>query len=386
MLKTLYDHFVILYNHISPECPTLAAEHSLKQEEEIYKKSTRLTYRNAVIQCAAALKRRPAPTSLAHDSVGTEEELAVRAEARRSLESLRLTRAHLEPLIHAVSELEKAGYFVNLPDGPGGTEPSMEGKLAKCERCAQPFIVKRKDDADNCIFHWGRPYTTKINGEKMRIFNCCSRSVSDSEGCTHGPHVFYESKAEDLHARHPFSLLKSPAPSSTTLDVAAIDCEMIYTTGGLRVARVSVVDGAGSQVFDQLIRMDDGIQVMFSGITHESHSKALLPLASIRETLESFISPETILVGHALENDLKTLRIIHHNCVDTAILFPHRTGPPYKRSLRDLVRENLGKIIQAGGGTVGHSSVEDAIAAIDLVRWYILNKSRDGPTNSTKRK
>lgn len=46
MLKTLYDHFVVLYNDILPSNPTLAAEHSLRQEEEIHRKSSKLTYRN----------------------------------------------------------------------------------------------------------------------------------------------------------------------------------------------------------------------------------------------------------------------------------------------------------------------------------------------------
>ena len=46
MLKSLYDHFVILYETILPRNPTLAAEHALKQEEEVYKKSSKLTYRN----------------------------------------------------------------------------------------------------------------------------------------------------------------------------------------------------------------------------------------------------------------------------------------------------------------------------------------------------
>jgi RNA exonuclease 1 len=180
--------------------------------------------------------------------------------------------------------------------------------------------------------------------------------MSDGEGCSHGPHVFYESKAEDLHARYPFSLLQPGADTSTTLDVAAIDCEMIYTTGGMRVARVSVVDGSGKEVYDQLVRMDPGVEVMyvvnslafsnthfssdyitrFSGITAEIHAKAVLPLASIRKTLDSLINADTILIGHALDNDLKTLRIIHHKCVDTALLFPHRSGPPYRRALRDL--------------------------------------------------
>jgi len=46
LLKSLYDHFVVLYEAIRPSNPTLASEHALRQEEEIYKKSTKHTYRN----------------------------------------------------------------------------------------------------------------------------------------------------------------------------------------------------------------------------------------------------------------------------------------------------------------------------------------------------
>lgn len=102
-------------------------------------------------------------------------------------------------------------------------------------------------------------------GEKMRIFSCCARPVATAEGCTHGPHVFYESKAEDLHSRYPFSFSRPPSTDAneTALDVVALDCEMIYTTGGSRVARVSVVDGSGTEVFDEFVRMDEGVEVMY---------------------------------------------------------------------------------------------------------------------------
>ena len=40
------------------------------------------------------------------------------------------------------------------------------------------------------------------------------------------------------------------------------------------------------------------------------------------------------------------------------------------------MREKLGKTIQAGDVNEGHSSVEDASAALDLVRWYILNRQK----------
>lgn len=122
----------------------------------------------AVIQCVAALKRRPLPNSLSHDSVGTEDELTVRAESRKTLNSLRITAALLDPYVVSLDELVKWSYITEVPDGPGGLEPSLEGKVAqKCERCAQPFQIKRKDEADQCIYHWGRPYTTIVGGAKV---------------------------------------------------------------------------------------------------------------------------------------------------------------------------------------------------------------------------
>ncbi|KAF8897630.1 ribonuclease H-like domain-containing protein [Infundibulicybe gibba] len=377
MVKTLYDHFVVLYDTILPANPTLASEHALRQEEEVYKKSSKLTYRNAIIQCAAALKRRSIPDSASHASVGTEEEVAARVAKQKSLERLRLTKSMLEPTLMPMDALKKWGYFTEIPEGPGGDQPSLEGKVAKCERCTQPFLVKKMEDADKCIYHWGKPISAKVNGERTRVYTCCSRPVADGEGCSHGPHVFYESKIEDLHARHPFSFLQPASPGHSALDVAAMDCEMIYSTGGQRVARVSIVDGSGTEVFDELVKMDDGVEVIdfitrFSGITADIYSKALLPLASIRKSLDNLINADTILIGHALDNDLKTLRIIHHKCVDTAILFPHHAGPPYRKALKNLVREMLGTLIQTAG-SAGHSSVEDAIATLNLVRWYILN-------------
>ena len=50
--------------------------------------------------------------------------------------------------------------------------------------------------------------------------------------------------------------------TSSTLDVAALDCEMVYTTGGFRIARVSVIDAGGKEVFDEFVKMDDGVEVV----------------------------------------------------------------------------------------------------------------------------
>ena len=43
------------------------------------------------------------------------------------------------------------------------------------------------------------------------------------------------------------------------------------------------------------------------------------------------------------------LQIIHSTVVDTAIVFPHRLGLPYKRALKTLMAEYARKIIQDSG-------------------------------------
>ena len=42
------------------------------------------------------------------------------------------------------------------------------------------------------------------------------------------------------------------------------------------------------------------------------------------------VSAENLLVGHALENDLRVLKMFHARVLDTAIMFPH----PKARHLR----------------------------------------------------
>ncbi|KAI0773440.1 Rexo1 protein [Irpex lacteus] len=384
MLKSLYEHFKVLYEQITDKNPTLAAEHSLKQEEEVYAQTTKTTYRHAVIHSIAALKKRPKPDSVGHPSVGTAGDIAKREEEQKKLQSLNLTVSHLEPYVLSEEEMRAWGYIVEIPEGTGGDKPSEEGSLQKCDRCNQPFQVKRMEEADQCIFHWGKPFTSKANGS--RVYLCCSRTM-DEEPCSKGPHVFYETEPENLHRRHAFSYTRAADDpmyaEKRALDIVALDCEMIYTTGGMRVARVSVVDGAGKEVFDELVRMDEGVEVIdfntrFSGITPESYATAVLPLTSIRQSLDLLINSNTIIIGHALDNDLKTLRMVHHRCVDTVAMFPHHLGPPYRKALRHLAKEHLGRTIQAGGAA-GHSSIEDSVATLDLVRWHVLNGPKPKP-------
>ena len=49
MLKSLYDHFLVLYDAVLPQNPSLASEHALRQEQEIYERTSKPTYRNVII-------------------------------------------------------------------------------------------------------------------------------------------------------------------------------------------------------------------------------------------------------------------------------------------------------------------------------------------------
>lgn len=117
-----------------------------------------------MISSIAALKRRPKPDSAGHPSVGSEADVLAREEMRKKVAALRLSAAQLEPYVLSLDAMRTWGYVVEVPPGPGGERPHEEGAVMTCERCAQKFQVKRREEADECRFHWGRPFSSKVNG------------------------------------------------------------------------------------------------------------------------------------------------------------------------------------------------------------------------------
>ena len=63
-----------------------------------------------------------------------------------------------------LEQLKMWGFMTEIPEGPGGQSPSDEGKIKQCDRCSKPFVVKRKENADVCVYHWGRSSVTRENG------------------------------------------------------------------------------------------------------------------------------------------------------------------------------------------------------------------------------
>ena len=329
----------------------------------------------------------------------------------------------LSRMLPEKATLEKHGYLFTEPAVKDIENAKEAAKSAAgweiCDRCQTRFQVfpdRREDGAltsgGACAYHWGRTVrpdkkrTDAITGEKSPFFSCCHEALGTA-GCSKAStHVFKVINGTRLASIMPFA--KTPDNADIPKDMAVcFDCEMAYTVHGLELVRLSAVRWPqGTPLLDFLVRPKGAVLDLnsrFSGVFPEEFTNAapLMPgkplhpckksgkgqtdggkMSSLhivsspeeaRSLLFSQISPTTPLLGHALENDLNAMRIIHPVVVDTAILFPHPRGLPFRFGLQRLAKTHLQRDIQTAGSS-GHDSLEDAQATGDLVRWKVERK------------
>lgn len=122
----------------------------------------------------------------------------------------------------------------------------------------------------------------------------------DAPGCTRGPHVFIEKTPEELHMRAAFVRtedLRHP-DGAKPLTIAALDCELIRTTAGMALARLTVVDEDGTKIFDEFIKpngMVVDLVTRWSGVTEEDlEERAKITLDKLRkDVLGKYIDERT---------------------------------------------------------------------------------------------
>lgn len=136
--------------------------------------------------------------------------------------------------------------------------------------------------------------------------------------------------------------------------VFALDCEMVNTTVGSELCRVTMIDYTGTTCYESLVMPENHIvdhNTRFSGIKPEDLLGVTTRLRDVQAQLLFKIDAKDILIGHSLESDLRAMRLLHNTVVDTSVVFPHKRGPPFKRALRTLAEEHLKRIIQNDGVT-----------------------------------
>ncbi|XP_045778911.1 RNA exonuclease 1 homolog [Maniola jurtina] len=243
-----------------------------------------------------------------------------------------------------------------------------KGYIRTCCRCKKNYTVDKKGFPtfkEECIYHPNNKY--RVRGEVR--YQCCSQDGSSDGCCIASSHVYEYVDFENLKG-----YVKTLPPDSVMEDygVYSLDCEMCYTTQGLDLTRVTVINSACKVVYETLIKPLHPIidyNTRYSGITEEQMSEVKTTLLDVQATLLTMFNSKTILIGHSLESDFKALKLIHDTVIDTSVLYPHKMGPPYKRALRNLSSEYLKKIIQ--NSVDGHDSAEDATVCMELLIYKV---------------
>lgn len=122
---------------------------------------------------------------------------------------------------------------------------------------------------------------------------------------------------------------------------------MSYCLTGLEAVRITLIDFENHTLVDEIIKpISDVIDAntKFSGVSLEQIQASTNTHDEIVGLLSEFIGSETVIVGHGLENDLNVLRVVHDRIIDTAFIYPHPNGLPYRYSLRMLASKLLNKV------------------------------------------
>jgi RNA exonuclease 1 len=367
----------------------------------------------------------------------TEAVKKARGEVNTPAKAHQLIDTGLSPIqevdfLHRLSSdlkgLERYGYIATVPKDEDIEKAKQaveaSGNIEICDRCTRRFTVfpgRREEDGaltsgGPCLHHPGKAYfLDRAPGDKSvspKKWRCCQQLVGDTDGCTTGKdHVFKITDPSRLGSILQFA--ETPANPNAPIDRAVgFDCEMGYTVYGLELIRLTAVSWpSGDELLDILVypvgeHID--LNTRFSGVRPEDMAGAkrwkpgddasptIIPSTdpsippqrklklvhspkAARDLLFSLISPDTPLIGHGLENDLNSMRIVHPVIVDTVLLFPHKRGLPIRNGLKWLMEAMLDRKIQMNtedDEKQGHDSAEDARAAGELVRLKVKDEWR----------
>ncbi|XP_043945433.1 RNA exonuclease 5 [Protopterus annectens] len=231
------------------------------------------------------------------------------------------------------------------------------------QACSSATVANESSDSPGTtIISNSDPIVQKYGAEKQGL---TSYLVSEEEMKQ------YKYPLTDCPGFEDFIHTGCTGPVTDNSPLFGLDCEMCLTENGSELARISVVDAGGCCVMDELVKPKARIinyLTRFSGITRKMLRHVKTRLKDVQDRLKQLLPTDAVLVGHSLENDLRALQMIHHNIIDTSLLYPRELGQKFK--LKFLAQAVLGKVIQCRK-EVGHDPSEDARAALQLAQFFI---------------
>ncbi|KAK9970786.1 hypothetical protein ABG768_026700 [Culter alburnus] len=319
--------------------------------------------------------RLAATTSYTINRSGKQQDVDLKgAILYKKLKKYAMTEEQLQEHGYPRPHPEMSGHAVvhNLPE-----KKSNDPFSKICSRCGAEYKINANGSCvrkEECSHHWGRLRRNRVPGGWETLYSCCSGAVG-SPGCEVCKQHVQDGRKESLDGF--VKTFSKPLPVDGNAGVYALDCEMCYTKQGLELTRVTVINSDLKVVYDTFVKPGSKVvdyNTRFSGVTQDDLENTTITLRDVQAVLLSMFSAKSILIGHSLESDLFALKLIHSVVVDTAIVFPHRLGLPYKRALRNLMADYLKRIIQDSVG--GHDSSEDARACMELMIWKIKEDAK----------
>ena len=185
----------------------------------------------------------------------------------------------------------------------------------------------------------------------------------------------------------PYGDLCAKAPQAI-----AIDCEMCETQDPVSgeknhraLCRISVIDAETKEVLlDTLVKPAwpvTNYRTWINGIKEDDLDKVQFTVRHAQAFMMALCSQETVILGHAVYNDLAALHMEHHCVVDSALLFKVVGSETASVSLRDLALKVLKKEMPDT-----HCSVNDARTALLCLEQYLEKDGKVEPIERTQSK
>lgn len=252
-LTTIADECVKLY-----VCREDAYERALTEEVKCYDKcSTLSTYRNSAMLAVNRLRKEIQEREVKGLGPIDNDENTSGGDTLSKNQKFYLD---ISPYLASDDDLIENGY-PRVSDTPGKASiksqktqtfaVSLEKNQRKCCRCNKIYLVDIEGFAiypEECIYHPLKKRT--LRGE--RTYLCC-KSSEDTGCATSGTHV---SEVDENRALEGFQATLQPIGDTDPRNYAvyALDCEMCYTTKGLELTRVTIIDKDCKTVYESLVK------------------------------------------------------------------------------------------------------------------------------------